>query len=173
MKNVKFTTTALSLLVLGAVAFTSCKKDKDPMTKSMDYAFNTGQVGAGTAYSGSHASSFSAKVMLTEEDGDKTKVTVTLYNTLSGQDYNLHVHDKADAATTPNGTPYNETPNASILAMTIAGNGGTATKDFSATVSYNYILNTYAGGFFVVHDPTQTLSTTNLTTYLVVGAFPN
>lgn len=172
MKNVKLSTFIASTLLLGGLLFQSCKKDKDPMTKSMDYAFNTGQVGAGTAYSGSHPANFSAKVLLTE-DGEKTKVTVTLYNTLSGQDYNLHVHDKADPATTPHGTPYNETPNANILAMTIAGNGGTASKDFMASMSYSAIVGSYAGGFFVVHDPTQTLSTTNLTTYLVVGAFPN
>lgn len=171
MKNLKLTAAALSLFVLTAATFTSCKKEDDPMTKTVEYPFNTGQVGAGTAYSGSHATNFSASVKLTEMDGEQCKVTVTLMNSQSGQDYNLHVHDAADAATTPNGTPYNETPNASILVMTIAGNGGTVSKDYTATHSYDYILNTYAGGFFVVHDPTQTLSTTDLTTYLVVGSF--
>lgn len=171
MKNLKLTAAALSLFVLTATTFTSCKKDKEMMTKTIDYPFNTGQVGAGTAYSGSHGTNFSASVKLTEMEGNQTKITVTLMNSQSGQDYNIHVHDSADPATTPNGTPYNEAPNTSILAMSIAGNGGTVSKDYMASQSYDYILNTYAGGFFVVHDPTQAISTTDLTTYLVVGVF--
>lgn len=171
MKNLKLTAAVLSFFMLTATTFTSCKKDDEKKTKTIDYAFNTGQVGAGTAYSGSHPSNLTASVKLTEMSGEQTKITVTLTNSLSGKDYNIHVHDAADAATTPNGTPYNEAPNTSILTMTIAGNGGTVSKDYTATHSYDYLLNTYAGGFFVVHDPTQPISTTNLTTYLVVGSF--
>lgn len=170
MKKFNKSLAAFTLFVCAGMAFTSCKKDV--MTKTIDYSFNTGQVGTGTAYSGSHPSTLSAKVLLTE-DKDQTILTVTLTNTLAGKDYNIHVHDAADPATTPNGTPYNETPNSAILAMTIAGTGGTASKDFTSTMSFTDLTTTYGGGFFVVHDPTQTLSTTNLQTYLVVGAFPN
>jgi hypothetical protein len=56
--------------------------------------------------------------------------------------------------------------------MTIAGNGGTVSKDYTSTMSYNDLINNYPGGFFVVHDPTQAISTVDLTTYLIVGLFP-
>lgn len=168
MKQIKFIALAF---VAVSVALTSCEKAVEPKTSTTDYAFNTGQVGAGTAYSGSHGT-LTAAIKFTE-DGNTTKLTVTLNGTMNGQDYNLHVHDGADPLTTPNGTPYNETPNATILVGTIAGNGGTVSKDFTSTMSYSAIMDTYAGGFFVVHDPTQAISTTDLSTYLIVGAFPN
>ena len=168
MKQIKIMAFAL---VAVSVGLTSCAEKMDPKTSTTDYAFNTGQVGAGTAYDGTHGA-MTSSIKFTE-DGDNTKLTVTLTNTINGQDYNLHVHDAANPATTPNGTPYNETPNATILAGTIQGNGGTVSKDFTAMHSYAYLMDTYAGGFFVVHDPTQTISTTDLTTYLIVGAFPN
>lgn len=168
MKQLRSTVAAFSFLAIAATTFTSCSEDAKTM--NIDYAFNTGQVGAGTEYSGTHPTNLTAKVTLTE-DGDQTKVKVELTNTLSGQDYNIHVHDAADPGSTPNGTPYNESPNASILVMTIAGNGGTISKEYTSTMSYTELTENYAGGFFVVHDPTQALSTTNLQTYLVVGAF--
>jgi len=165
MKHLKLL--SIAFLATASIALTSC--EKTPMTKSTDYAFNTGQLGAGTAYSGSHGS-ITATVKLTE-NGNQTTVNVTLNGTMNGMDYNIHVHDAADPTTTPNGTPYNETPNSSVLVMSIAGNGGSVSKDFTSTMSYNDLVNNYAGGFFVVHDPTQPISTTNLTTYLIVGTF--
>jgi hypothetical protein len=170
MRNLKVTVAALTMFVLSATTFTACKKDKEMKTQTLNFPFNTGQVGAGTAYSGSHPNNLTAKIVLTELEGEQCKLTVSLMNSVSGKDYNIHVHDAADPTTTPNGTPYNEAPNASILSTTIAGNGGTATKDYTATNSYNYIVNTYGGGFLVVHDP-DNFSTTNLTTYLVVASF--
>ncbi len=165
MKRFKILT--IGFVVASTILLSSC--EKDPLTKSTDYPFNTGQLGAGTAYSGTHGA-LTGTVKLTE-NGNQTTITVTLNGTMNGQDYNVHVHDAADPLTTPNGTPYNETPNSSVLVMTIPGNGGSASKDFTSTMSYNDLVNNYAGGFFVVHDPTQTISTTNLTTYLIVGTF--
>ena len=165
----QFRILGLAFIAVSATLLTSCEKDPDPQTKSTDYPFNTGQLGAGTAYSGSHGA-ITATVKLTE-NGNQTTVTVTLMGTMNGQDYNVHVHDSADPLTTPNGTPYNETPNTSILVTTIAGNGGTVSKDYTSTMSYNDLVNNYTGGFFVVHDPTQPISTTNIQTYLIVGAF--
>lgn len=168
MKRFNLPIFAIGAGILMTATFSSCSKDAE--TTTYNYAFNTGQVGSGTAYAGSHGS-VSATVKLTE-DGDQTIVTVTLMGTQNGQDYNVHVHDAADPTTTPNGTPYNETPNSAILVTTIAGNGGTVSKDYTSTMSFEALTTTYGGGFFVVHDPTQAMSTTDLTTYLIVGAFP-
>ena len=108
--------------------------------------------------------------MLVEEliDG-RAKITVTLSNTLDGETYPVHSHDAADPDTTENGTPYNETPNAEILAEVVEGNGGMASvMNETENTLYRDLVNTYEG-FFVVHDPTQEISTVDLTTYLVLG----
>jgi hypothetical protein len=165
----QFRMLSLAFVAITVMVLSSCEKDPVPQTKSTNYPFNTGQLGAGTAYSGTHGA-ITATVKLTE-NGNQTTITVTLVGTQNGLDYNIHVHDAADPTTTPNNTPYNEAPNASILVMTIAGNGGTVSKDYTSTMSYNDLVNNYAGGFFVVHDPTQAISTTNLQTYLIVGTF--
>jgi hypothetical protein len=151
---------AIGIVAVAAVAFTSCAAE--PKTMSINYPFSG-------IYVGSHGS-MTGTVKLTES-GNQTTVNVTLNNTMNGQDYNVHVHDAADTSQTPNNTPYWETPNANVCVMTIAGNGGTATKDFTSTMSYSALVDNYAGGYFVVHDPTQAISTTDLTTYLIVGAF--
>lgn len=165
------------LPLMALVVLSSCKKDDDdePTPTAMksstyDYAFNTGQVGAGTAYSGTHANDLTGSIKLEEQADGKTKVTVTLNNTMNGETYMVHSHDAADASTTPNGTPYNETPNGNVLVGTVSGNGGTATYSQMSTMSYTELTSSYSG-FFVVHDPTQAMSTTDLTTYLIVGAF--
>jgi hypothetical protein len=160
----RFKMLALAFAAVSVMVLSSCEKDPVPQTKSTDYPFNTGQLGAGTAYSGTHGA-VTATVKLTE-NGNQTTVSVTLTGTMNGQDYNVHVHD-AQAGS----PPYNQTPNSAILVTTIAGNGGTVSKDYTSTMSYGDLVNNYAGGFFVVHDPTQPISTTNLQTYLVVGAF--
>lgn len=159
----QFKILALAFVAVSAIVFTSCAEDA-PETKTTNYAFNTGQLGTGTAYSGSHGA-VTATVKLTE-NGNQTTVTVTLTGTMNATDYVVHVHD-AQAGT----PPYNQTPNAAILATTITGNGGTVSKDYTSTMSYGDLTNNYAGGYFVVHDPTQPISTTNLQTYLVVGTF--
>jgi hypothetical protein len=82
----------------------------------------------------------------------------------------MHAHDKADPASTPNGTPYDESPNAGVFATAVAGNGGTASVSGETTMSYTEITSTYEG-FFVVHDPLQAVNTADVTTYVVLGDF--
>lgn len=169
-------TISLALAATALVFSTACSKDDDdkmdaPAMRSttFTYAFNTGQVGAGTAYSGQHDGNLTAMLKL-DELSTGTKVTVTLMNTVSGEMYPVHVHDAADPATTPNGTPYNESPNGGILVGMVMGNGGNATYTQNSSMDYDDLLTSY-NGFLVVHDPLQQISTTNLTTYLIVGAF--
>lgn len=172
----KSISTLLILPLMALFVLSSCKKDDDePMktemkSKTFMYEFNTGQVGAGTAYMGSHANTLTGTVMLEELSSGKTKVTVSLMNTMDGENYPVHSHDAADPSTTPNGTPYNETPNTDVLVGVINGNGGTATYSQESSMSFDQLTTQYSG-FFVVHDPTQAMSTTDLTTYLIVGAF--
>lgn len=172
MERMRSAVMVLSVMLLGAVTMTSCDKDDDDdkMSSTFNYAFNTGQVGAGTAYSGSHPTDYSASMMVEELDDDKSRISVTLNNTVDGQMYMLHAHDAADPATTPNGTPYNETPNSAVFVQMIEGNGASVTATQEVNFSYEYITETYSG-FFVSHDPTQAISTVDLTTYLIVGGF--
>lgn len=179
MKNSISTIKQIAAVFLGATLFmgtTSCKKDKEeePMpemrTATYMYDFNTGQLGQGTAYEGDHNMNLMAELMLEEREGNETRVTVKLTNTQSGLTYMVHAHDAADPNNTPNGTPYNESPNGDVCTLMIDGNGGTASKSQTAKMSFDDLRNVYEG-FFVVHDPTQPISTTDLTTYLVVGVF--
>jgi hypothetical protein len=157
---------------------TACEDDNDDNNnnqnnndmKTYAYFFNNGEVGQGTAYKGNHMSNLTADLMV-ESNGSNADITVTLNNTIDGEMYMVHAHDAADASTTPNGTPYNETPNSDVLVMMIEGNGGTVSKT-STTNGYSYtdITSDYSG-FFVVHDPTQPVNTADISTYLVVGAF--
>lgn len=142
---------------------------------SYDYAFNEGQLlGAPeTAYDGTqgnHPRNLNAVLEITERPTGLATVTVTLENTLDGEEYAVHAHDMADPDTTPNNTPYNETPNGDVFAQLIVGNGGSATGSFETDISYLELINDYEA-FFVVHDPTQDLSTVDLTTYLILGVF--
>ena len=166
--------TFLILPLMAVFVLSSCKKEDDEpvamKSKTYTYAFNTGQVGAGTAYDGTHAKNLTGTLMLEEMTGGKTKVTVSLMNTMNGQNYMVHSHDAADPMTTPNGTPYNETPNASVLVGILNGNGGTASYTQESSMSFDALTTTY-NGFFVVHDPLQQVSTTDLSTYLIVAAF--
>jgi len=167
-----FTAASLSL-------FTGCSDDNGPVggmddlrSVSYTYAFNEGQLldNVDTAYRGDHQRNLSAEITIDEMDNGNASVTITLMNTLSGVDYPVHAHDAADPATTPNGTPYNETPNGDIFAGALSGNGGTVSSTNETSISYDMLVNEYEG-FFVVHDPTQDISTTDLTTYLVLGVF--
>lgn len=172
MERMRSTLVLLAIVFMGAATMTSCSKDDDDdkMSTSFNYAFNTGQVGAGTAYSGSHPTNYSATMKVEELSDSKSRISVTLNNTVTGQMYMLHAHDAAAAATTPNGTPYNETPNSAMFVQMATGTGGAVTVSQEVDFSYDYITNTYSG-FFVSHDPTQPISTTNIATYLVVGGF--
>lgn len=176
-KSIKFMKffTAAALVAFGTA---SCSDDDDDnnnppageQMKTYSYAFNNGEVGAGTAYEGNHADNLSATLEV-KSSGENAEITVTLTNTVDGETYMVHAHDAADPSTTPNGTPYIETPNGDVLATAIQGNGGTATATVSTQgVSYDEIVSNYSG-FFVVHDPLQSITTVDLSTYLIVGSF--
>ncbi len=168
-------------LAIPALMFstTSCEEEDDNNNNggngstemsTFNYAFNNGEVGAGTAYNGNHMDNLTADLEVVE-DGANAEITVTLTNTIDGQMYPVHAHDAADPSTTPNGTPYNETPNNDVLVMMIEGNGGTASMTYTTNgFSYSDIVNDYAG-FFVVHDPLQPVNTADISTYLIVGSF--
>lgn len=130
---------------------------------SYDYAMNSG-------YVGDHADDFSATLTVEELEAGGSMITVELNNTVQGETYPIHAHDAADSATTPNGTPYVESPNASIFAQMATGNGGSVSVSQTTTMSYTELTTTY-DGFFVCHDPLQDISTSNTATFLVVGAF--
>ncbi|WP_170266150.1 hypothetical protein [Phaeocystidibacter marisrubri] len=162
------TTAKLTLALAISLGMASCSKDDDmkedpKQSMTYNYAFSD-------AYSGSHANNFSAKMEVEEIDDNSSKITVTLMNTMDGEMYMVHAHDAADPANTPNGTPYNETPNSNVFVQMGTGNGGTITLSQTANMSYEDITANYEA-FFVVHDPTQSISTTDISTYLVVGAF--
>lgn len=154
---------------------TSCEEEEERNNtsnrgKTFVYAFNNGELGAGTAYEGRHSSDLTAELMITE-NGANADITVTLNNTIDGEMYPLHAHDAADPATTPNGTPYDETPNSDVLVTMVEGNGGTVSETYTTNgYSYANLVGDYQG-FFVVHDPTQAISTQDLSTYLAVGNF--
>ena len=158
------------LFILG---FLSSCGDDDPIalkTTSFDYALHNGQAVPSAAYAGGHPTDLTATMKLDEMENGNTMITVTLNNTISGATYHMHAHDGADAATTPNGTPYNESPNTEIFAQMLQGNGNTVSVSQEASMSYTELTDTYSG-FFVIHDPLQAVSTTDITSYLVVGGF--
>lgn len=174
-------TTKTLLVSLAFLAF-SCSKDEDTTPTSTggttstmssatyDYEFNNGQVVSSAAYSGSHKDNLSASIKVDETGDNTAKITVTLTNTVDGEMYHIHAHDAADPATTPNGTPYNESPNSDVFTQHVMGNGGSVEVEQNISFSYSYVTSTY-DGFFVVHDPLQSISTTDISTYLVVGTF--
>jgi hypothetical protein len=171
-----------SLMILGLMfaGMQSCKKEEMPpaedpepdpmMSETYDYEFNNGQVVSSAAYNGMHRDDFSASLMVEELSEESVKITVKLMNTLDGEMYMIHAHDAADPNTTPNGTPYNETPNAEVFVQMVDGNGGTIEVSQTVDMTYTQITEQYEG-FFVVHDPLQGISTTDISTYLVVGSF--
>lgn len=165
------------LLILSIGLFASCKDSpmetaEELKEQTADYAFNEGQLldDVNTAYRGEHHRDLTANIQIEEMDNGNASVTVTLNNTMQGEDYPVHAHDAADPETTPNGTPYDETPNGNIFASAITGNGGSVSQTNETSITYSELANQYEG-FFVVHDPTQDISTTDLTTYLVLGSF--
>lgn len=151
------------------VTLSSCGDD-DLESMTFNYDFNTGQVAPDFVYDGTHPNTLSATITVEELEDGGSEVTVTLMNTIDGETYPTHAHDMADASTTPNGTPYNETPNGNLFAGAIEGNGDTASLTMTSTLSYTEITTMY-DGFFVVHDPLQPVDTTDPTTYVVLGVF--
>lgn len=179
-KNYIFPILSISTFLL----VTSCKKEEDkkeseitnpPFTPGLvsnfAYEFNNGQVVASGSHDGNHSDELTATMKVEELSGNQTKITVSLNNTIWGEIYHVHAHDAADPATTPNGTPYNETPNANVFSQEIHGIGGVEVSAHQIiNQSYNDVINNY-NGFLVVHDPFQSVSTTDLSTYLVLGTF--
>lgn len=167
-------------LALGATTLTSCEKENDDATTeetttekgwaSINYEFNNGQIVSTSPYQGKHSDKLTAKMELSEMTSGKTEIKITLMNTVDGEMYHMHAHDAADAATTPNGTPYDESPNADVFIEHAMGNGGEVSVSYVSNMSYKDLTTSY-DGFFVVHDPLQTISTTDLSTYLVLGKF--
>ena len=167
MKRFPLLMTLAALMILAGCN----KEDDEPMLRSMafDYSFNEGQlVGPATAYDGEHPRNLSARMEVMEMPNGTAKIMVTLNNTLPGQMYMIHSHDMADPESTPNGTPYNEAPNANVLVEMVTPQGTSATVEHNSTLTYDELLQNY-DGFLVVHDPTQDLSTVDLTTYLILG----
>lgn len=168
--------TALFVAIFAIGFMTSCDDDMEMeeemlSTTSFEYIAHNGQVLPDLPYSGIHPTTdFKATMALEELSNGNTQITVTLDNTVDGATYHMHAHDAADASTTPNGTPYNESPNADVLAGSVEGNGGTVMLTQEAAISYEELTTTYEG-FFVIHDPLQAVSTVDITTYLTVGAF--
>lgn len=164
----RFKFLGLAVVLFSLLALTSCGDDLD--STSFEYDFNTGQVADAFAYSGDHPSNLSATIEVVELEEGGSEITITLENTIDGETYATHAHDMADAATTPNGTPYNEMPNSDVFAGPITGNGGTASRTQTSTLSFEEITTSY-DGFFVVHDPLQPITTVDPTTYVMLGVF--
>lgn len=171
----------LPLAVLSlAVVLGSCKKEEieEPTTPTppatqmatYTYEFNNGQVVSSAAYMGSHNDNLYAVMEVEEVSASQTMISVTLHNTVDGEMYMIHAHDAADPTTTPNGTPYNESPNTNMFVQMATGNGGMVTATQTVSMSFADVTTMYEG-FFVVHDPLQTISTTDISTYLIVGSF--
>ena len=168
-----FKSGTLAIMLFLALGLSSCSDDDviAPLESSLiEYAFHNGQIVAAAPYAGIHPGDFSASMNLEELANGKTNITITLQNTIDGATYRIHAHDAADAASTPNGTPYTEAPNSTILAQAIDGNGGTVTVSQEAEMSYDELINNYAG-FFVVHDPLQAVNTADVSTFLIVSTF--
>jgi hypothetical protein len=159
-----------TLLLVGLFLMASCTETPELESKTITYQFNNGQLVPTAPYSGYHNSNLSATMTISELESGMTSITVALMNTMDGETYPMHAHDAADASTTPNGTPYNESPNGDIFATVIVGNGGTATITEETAIEYDELVNNYEG-FFVVHDPLQAVNTADITTYLIVSSF--
>ena len=158
--------------IFSSFMFTACSEDNDDplMSTTFEYQFHNGQVVPSAPYIGTHASNLTASLKLEELKNGNTNITVTINNTIDGEIYHTHAHDGADPATTPNGTPYNESPNTLIYAQPIMGNGGSVSVSQEATESYSELISAYEG-FFVIHDPLQAVNTANISSYVVVGLF--
>lgn len=183
-----------AFFIASAFTFNACQTEPMMMAEpnpvearsaSFSYNFNIGQLGDGTAYTGDHPTNMTGTMTITEITANRCLVEVELHNTIEGAVYMVHAHDLADPATTPNGTPYNETPNAEVLTLALTsrghhhGHGGghghrvshiSAKGGQEVARTFEYLTSNYQG-FLVAHDPLQAISTTDLTTYLIVSPF--
>lgn len=179
-----------SLAFLGIFfGFSSCQHHETPApaaavlrTATYTYAFNRGQLGDGTAYQGDHATNMTAVLTIEELSENRCRVKMLLNHAIEGTTYLVHAHDAAQPETTPNNTPYVESPNEAILSLAITGVGHshgksgqrvvhiTAKGEQESRFGFDYLTQVY-DGFMVVHDPLQPVSTTNLQSFLVVNKF--
>lgn len=151
----------ITMIAVLGLTMTSCGSD----TESQDFGYDFN-----ADYAGTHENNLGATVTVEELEAGGSMITVELTNTVEGETYPMHVHDAADAATTPNMTPYVEAPNANIFATNLVGTGGTVSTSATTTMSFTELTTTY-DGFFVVHDPLQDINTADLSTFLIVAAF--
>ncbi|MDZ7847970.1 MAG: hypothetical protein U5L96_15130 [Owenweeksia sp.] len=140
------------------------------MSETFMYDFNNGQIDSAFAYMGPHTDNLEAMITVQELANGSSRVSVVLHNSMAGETYPTHAHDKKDPSTTPNNTPYDETPNTDVLVVMIEGNGGDAYGGQASPKSYQELTSTYEA-FFVVHDPLQPVNTADPTTYVVLGNF--
>ena len=139
---------ALSLMAISTgLILGSCKKEENEpeptptptlemMSSTYEYEFNNGQVVPTAAYDGMHMDNMMATMTVEEMGASETQISVTLTNTVDGETYMVHAHDAADPANTPNGTPYDETPNADVFVQMANGNGGSVTVTQTVSMSY-------------------------------------
>lgn len=159
------------ILIFTVLFFASCEKTddaKEMQSKTYAYTFNKGQINSAYAYSGNHTDNLTAELTITEKKDGKSMVSVKLTNAMDGKTYMVHAHDAADPTMTPNNTPYNETPNSSVLALQILGSDAEASQE--STKSFEELTTTYSG-FFVIHDPLINVNTQDPTTYVILGNF--
>lgn len=172
------------LVILAACQHHEAPAPASPVlrTASFTYTFNTGQLGNGTAYEGEHPQNLTAVLTIEEMNANRCRVKLLLNNVVEGKTYLVHTHNAADPTSTPNFTPYDESPNADILSLAITGAGHShgshghrlahtiAQGEQQSPFSFDYLTQQY-DGFLVIHDPLKPLSTTDLKTYLVVNKF--
>ncbi len=165
--NFKSISKASLLLLALSAGLISCDKEDDKQTETFNYSFNTSGI---APYTGTHATTLSAELTVTESDDDKSMVMITLNDAIKDETYMVHAHDKADATSTPNGTPYLETPNSNVLAGMIATTSTTGSYEQESSMSFTDLTTTY-DGFLVVHDPLQPVNTADPSTYVILGDF--
>lgn len=187
MKHFSFTNAILFASTL--LLFSACQHHEAPApteavlrTATYTYAFNRGQLGEGTAYQGAHATNMTAVFTIEELSENRCRVKMLLNHAIEGTTYLIHAHDAANPESTPNNTPYMETPNEAVLSLAITGAGHshgrsgqrvvhiTAKGEQESRFGFDYLTQVY-DGFIVVHDPLQPVSTNNLRSFLVVNKF--
>ncbi len=154
-------------LVVGG--FARVQPADNSVVSNFIYDFNTGQLVPAFAYAGMHPNDLGAKLSIRSLP-EGSRVSVELMNAVNGQMYHVHAHDMADPATTPNGTPYIETPNSDVLSLHVMVQKSKAFGSQLSSMSAMELTKDYEA-FFVVHDPMQAISTTDPTTYVILGVF--
>lgn len=158
------------LFLLCMAVVLGCNKVEDEeialRSETFNYTFNNGAMGSGTAYNGTHDRSLSAQIKIEELQDGRTSFSAILNGTIPGAVYKVHIHDY-QSPVAPSFLPYKTTPNISILATDVVGNGATAVSGGISTMGYDQFINAYKG-ILIVHDP-AVFSVTSMSTFLVFG----